>query len=94
MISTASLKFQFHEGPIKTSARRWRYCSQWVFQFHEGPIKTGYVIEALRSEVKFQFHEGPIKTRYNDVNPDACWCFNSMKVRLKLQGQKPDYKDV
>ena len=34
------LKFQFHEGPIKTGESPHRYLHIALFQFHEGPIKT------------------------------------------------------
>ena len=56
------LKFQFHEGPIKTLQHNLllNLCRQ--FQFHEGPIKTGESPHRYLHIALFQFHEGPIKT--------------------------------
>ena len=34
------LKFQFHEGPIKTLNIKIKPSKKNLFQFHEGPIKT------------------------------------------------------
>ena len=40
MIFIALVRFQFHEGPIKTHARKATSLVRTEFQFHEGPIKT------------------------------------------------------
>ena len=34
------MKFQFHEGPIKTQPTKMKSKIITMFQFHEGPIKT------------------------------------------------------
>ena len=41
------MKFQFHEGPIKTLGHSLQTYSNRVFQFHEGPIKTHFSLEEL-----------------------------------------------
>ena len=45
------LKFQFHEGPIKTGESPHRYLHIALFQFHEGPIKT-----ALQREYAWSYY--------------------------------------
>ncbi len=78
-----SVRFQFHEGPIKTLFAKTFNKKYGEFQFHEGPIKTqcGGAHDYLCGG--FQFHEGPIKTLTTAFNGLKAACFNSMKVRLK-----------
>ena len=55
-----------------------------LFQFHKGAIKTRYDFAIPEFDNLFQFHKGAIKTILMHFLSLTVFCFNSIKVRLKL----------
>ena len=47
------IRFQFHEGPIKTPKFFLLFFVLVLFQFHEGPIKTSHERENERGQPGF-----------------------------------------
>ena len=74
--------FQFHEGPIKTSACSF---SSFAFScFNSMKVRLKHLVfPQYADKALFQFHEGPIKTVLKPKYLLQENGFNSMKVRLK-----------
>ena len=83
-------RFQFHEGPIKTSRGAGRRHGGAGFNSMKVRLKR-FCHSVHFAGVAFQFHEGPIKTVAMAAAPYPRARFNSMKVRLK-RGQQIERK--
>ena len=58
----------------------------YLFQFHKGTIKTRIFRITEHRQYQFQFHKGTIKTFTDDFICGSDCDFNSIKVRLKPNG--------
>ena len=55
------VRFQFHNGTIKSAAHRGEHNEHPGFQFHNGTIKRERMASDPAPEALFQFHNGTIK---------------------------------
>ena len=58
----AIVRFQFHNGTIKTILMSVNDTYLKIFQFHNGTIKTESCTMSTSKPSAFQFHNGTIKT--------------------------------
>ena len=79
----AQIRFQFHNGSIKSGVGLSSFQRWCTFQFHNGSIKSSVAYSLYHADEPFQFHNGSIKsgTHLRETGLDSR--FNSTMVRLK-----------
>ena len=78
-----SIKFQFHDGTIKSSSSSVAVTFIRIFQFHDGTIKRQKTKGKYLVALLFQFHDGTIKSPSELLLRLHFRNFNSTMVRLK-----------
>ena len=85
LVDDSCAMFQFLKGAIKTAKINCVAHLVFGFQFLKGAIKTAALLIDSVANFKFQFLKGAIKTNYLRELNQSKHCFNSLKVRLRLQ---------